>query len=160
MQNDLMRRLVENDEYRGAERQQPRHQGRDSLYSDFLASDLPVFANVTDLLEEDSWLCTTESKFGLLHFIEYQKTLYAAQQLRDSARAWWATYTTALPIGHHVPWHEFCTAFCPHHLSVGLSHSKLKEFLDLEQGNHYVYDYTRQCKPWPNMARIISIQMR
>jgi hypothetical protein len=30
-QNDLMRRLVENDERRGAERQQPRHQERDSL---------------------------------------------------------------------------------------------------------------------------------
>jgi hypothetical protein len=27
-QNDLMRRLIENDEHRGAERQQPRHQER------------------------------------------------------------------------------------------------------------------------------------
>jgi hypothetical protein len=27
---------------------------------------------------------------------------------------------------------------------VGLLHSKLKEFLDLEQGNHSVLDYTRQ----------------
>jgi hypothetical protein len=34
-QNDLMRRLVENDEHRGAERQQPRHKERDSSYSDF-----------------------------------------------------------------------------------------------------------------------------
>jgi hypothetical protein len=29
-QNDLMRRLVENDEQHGAERQQPRHQDRDT----------------------------------------------------------------------------------------------------------------------------------
>jgi hypothetical protein len=27
---------------------------------------------------------------------------------------------------------------------VGLLHSKLKEFLDLEQGNHSVFDYMRQ----------------
>jgi hypothetical protein len=27
---------------------------------------------------------------------------------------------------------------------VALLHSKLKEFLDLEQGNHTVFDYTRQ----------------
>jgi hypothetical protein len=27
---------------------------------------------------------------------------------------------------------------------MGLLHSKLKEFLDLEQGNHSVFDYTRQ----------------
>jgi hypothetical protein len=67
-----------------------------------------------------------------------------AQQLRGSARAWWASYITALPVDHHIPWGEFCTAFHAHHLSVALLHSKLKEFLDLEQGNHTVFDYTRQ----------------
>jgi hypothetical protein len=77
-QNDLMRRLVENDERRGAKRQQPRHQERDSSYSDFLATHPPVFADAIDPLEADSWLRTTESKFGLLHCTEYQKTLYAA----------------------------------------------------------------------------------
>jgi hypothetical protein len=71
-QNNLMRRLVENGERRGAKRQQPRHKERDSLYSDFLASHLPVFANMTDPLEANSWLCTMESMFGLLHCIEYQ----------------------------------------------------------------------------------------
>jgi hypothetical protein len=78
-QNDLMRRMIENDERCGAERQQPRHQERDSLYSDFLATHPPVFADATDPLEVNSWLRTTESKFGLLHFTEYQKTLYATQ---------------------------------------------------------------------------------
>jgi hypothetical protein len=76
-----MWRLVENDECHGAERQQPRHQERDSSYSDFLATHLPVFTDATDPLEADSWLCTIESKFKLLHYTEYQKTLYAAQQL-------------------------------------------------------------------------------
>jgi hypothetical protein len=74
-----MRRLVENDERRGAECHQPRHQERNSSYSDFLASHPPVFADAIDPLEADNWLCTTESMFGLLHYIEYQKTLYAAQ---------------------------------------------------------------------------------
>jgi hypothetical protein len=45
---------------------------------------------------------------------------------------------------HDVPWGEFCTTFRAHHLSAGLLHSKLKEFLNLEQGNHSVFDYTRQ----------------
>jgi hypothetical protein len=53
-QNDLMRRLVENDERRGAERQQPRHQERDSSYSDFLVTHPPVFADAADPLEADS----------------------------------------------------------------------------------------------------------
>jgi hypothetical protein len=80
-QNDLMRRLVENNEHRGAERQQPRHQERDLSYSDFLATHLSVFADATDPLAADSWLRTMESKFRLLHCTEYQKTLYTAQQL-------------------------------------------------------------------------------
>jgi hypothetical protein len=139
-----MRRLIENDECRGAERQQPRHQERHSSYSDFLATHPPVFADATDPLEVNSWLRTTESKFGLLHCIEYQKTLYVVQQLRGVARAWWAFYIATLPDDHHVPWDEFRTAFHAHHLSTGLLRSKLKEFLDLEQGNHSVLDYTRQ----------------
>jgi hypothetical protein len=40
-------------------------------------------------------------------------------------------------------WGEFNTAFHTHHLSVSLLRTKLKEFLDLEQGNHIVFDYTR-----------------
>jgi hypothetical protein len=102
-QNDLMRRLIENDERRGNERQQPRHQERDSSYSDFLATQPPIFADAIDPLEADSWLCTTESMFELLHCIEYQKTLYTAQQLRGAAGAWWASFTATLPIDHHVP---------------------------------------------------------
>jgi hypothetical protein len=90
-QNDLMRRLDENDECRGAEHQQPRHQERDSSYSDFLTTHPPVFADVIGPLEADSWLRTTESKFGLLHCTEYQKTLYAVQHFRGSVGAWWAS---------------------------------------------------------------------
>jgi hypothetical protein len=79
--NDIMRRVVENNERRGAERQKPRHQERDLYYSDFLATHPPVFANATGPLEADSWLRTTESMFGLLHCTEYRETLYVAQQL-------------------------------------------------------------------------------
>jgi hypothetical protein len=143
-QNDLMRRLLENDERHGAKRQQPWHQESDSSYSDFLATHLPVFVDATNPLEADSWLRTTESKFGLLHCTEYQKTLYATQQLRGTAGAWWASYITTQPNDHHVSWGEFRTAFRAHHLSVGLLRSKLMEFLDLEQGNQSAFDYMRQ----------------
>jgi hypothetical protein len=57
------------------------------LYLDFLVTHPPLFFGATDPLEADNWLRTTKSKFGLLHCIEYQKTLYAAQQLRGSAGA-------------------------------------------------------------------------
>jgi hypothetical protein len=70
--------------------------------------------------------------------------VYTAQQLRGSAGAWWGSSIAALPTDHQVPWGEFRTAFRAHHLSMGLLHTKLKDFLDLEQGNHSVFDYTRQ----------------
>jgi hypothetical protein len=69
--------------------------------------------------------------------------MYAVQQLRGAAGAWWASYITTLPDDHCVPWGEFRTAFRAHHLSAGLLYSKLKDFLDLEQGNRSVFDYTR-----------------
>jgi hypothetical protein len=46
--NELMRRPIENDDRRGTERQHPRHQERDSSYSDFLATQPLVFADATD----------------------------------------------------------------------------------------------------------------
>jgi hypothetical protein len=85
-----------------------------------------------------------ESKFGLFYCMEFQKTLYAAQQLQGLAGAWWASYTATLPADHQVPWGEYRIAFHTHHLSAGLLHTKLKEFLDLEQGIHTVFDYTHQ----------------
>jgi hypothetical protein len=66
------------------------------------------------------------------------------QQLRGSAEAWWASYITALPADYHVLWGEFHTVFRTHHLSMSLLCTMLKEFLDLEQGNHGVFDYMRQ----------------
>jgi hypothetical protein len=49
----------------------------DTSYSNFLATHSLVFSRAKDLLEADDWLRTTESKFGLLHYTEYQKTMYA-----------------------------------------------------------------------------------
>jgi hypothetical protein len=110
-------------------------------YSEFLVKHPPLFSGGKDLLEADDWLCITESKFRLLHCTEYQKTLYAAKQLRGPAGAWWASYTAALPADHHVPWGEFRVCFRGHHLSAGTMCHKLVKFLNLHQGNCSVYEY-------------------
>jgi hypothetical protein len=137
--------LIQNEACRGAERlQHPRYQDMNTSYSEFLATHPPLFSGGKDPLEVDDWLHTTESKFSLLHCTEYQKSLYAAQQLRGPAGAWWASYTAAHPADHHVPWGEFCTAFRGHHLLAGTMHRKLAEFLDLHQGNRSVYEYIQE----------------
>jgi hypothetical protein len=87
-QNELMTLLIQNEARRGAEcPQDPRYQDMNTSYSEFLATHPPLFSGGKDPLEADDWLRTTESKFSLLHCIEYQKTLYAAQQLKGPAGA-------------------------------------------------------------------------
>jgi hypothetical protein len=89
---ELMVMLVDNDARHGAGcSQHPRHQDMESSYSNFLMTHLSLFIKPTYLLEADNWIHTTESKFGLLHCIEYHKTLYAVQQVRGSVGAWWTT---------------------------------------------------------------------
>jgi hypothetical protein len=144
-QNELMTLLIQNEVRHGAEQlQHPRYQDMNMSYSEFLATHPPHFSGGKDPLEADDWLRTTESKFSLLHCTEHQKTLCAAQQLRGPAGAWWASYTTALPTDHHVPWGEFRVAFHGHHLSAGTIRRKLAEFLDLHQGNHSIYEYIQE----------------
>jgi hypothetical protein len=98
-----MELLMENQTCRAADRQQPQHQDRDSSFSYFLTTHLPIFAEVMGLLEVDKWLHMMDSKFRLLHCTEFQKTLYTTQQLRGSVGAWWASYAGALPADHQVP---------------------------------------------------------
>jgi hypothetical protein len=50
----------------------------ETSYNDYLARHPPMFAEATDLLEVDNWLRIIESKFGLLHCTEVQKTLFVA----------------------------------------------------------------------------------
>jgi hypothetical protein len=47
----------------------------DSSYTDFLAMHPPTFIEAADPLEADNWLRIIDSKFGLLHCTEFQKTL-------------------------------------------------------------------------------------
>jgi hypothetical protein len=48
-------------------------------YLEFLVTHPSLFSRGKDPLEADDWLRTTELKFGLLHYTEYQKTMYATQ---------------------------------------------------------------------------------
>jgi hypothetical protein len=124
--------------------QNHHHQDVNTSYSNFMVTHPLIFYGVKDPLEADDWLHITKSKVGLLHCTEYQKMLYAAQQLRCPAGAWWASYTTALPVDHHVRCDEFCVAFCGHHMPVYTMCHKLSQFIDLHQGNHSFYEYTQE----------------
>jgi hypothetical protein len=134
--NVIVQSLVAIDERQAG---QSRHQQpQESSYFDFLATQPPKFTETTNPLEANHWLRVTKSKFGLLHYFEFQNTLFAAQQLHGLASAWWATYTIAIQDDHQVSCNEFCAAFRECHIPVGIMRRNFWEFLDLHQGTNSV----------------------
>jgi hypothetical protein len=143
MQNELMRVLMENHmQCEGCPPHRPP--GVESSYTDFLATHPPTFTEAVDPLDVDNWLRIIESKFGLLHYTEIQKTLFVAHQLCGSVSAWGAKFTATLQDGHQVLWAKFCTAFRGHHIPAGLMAHKLQEFLHLQQGSSSVCEYSKK----------------
>jgi hypothetical protein len=72
-----------------------------------------------------------------------QKTLFAMQQLRGDASAWWANYTATRPADYQVSWTEFCNAFRTHYIPAGMMRKKRQEFMELKQGGRSVHDYSK-----------------
>jgi hypothetical protein len=70
--------------------------------------------------------------------------VFAAQQLRESMSAWWASFTANLLDGYQVSWAKFCEAFRGHHIPDGLMDRKQQEFLDLKQGFSTMYEYYKR----------------
>jgi hypothetical protein len=141
-QTELLRQLVANST-RGGNGARNAPALALTTYSDFVTTHPPLFTEAGEPLEADHWLRVTESKFGLLHGTEVQKTLFAAQQLRGDASAWWANYTATRPTDYQVPWAEFCNAFCAYYIPTGVMRKKRQEFMDLKQGGRSVHDYSK-----------------
>jgi hypothetical protein len=139
-QTELLRQLVANSARSG-------HGARDAstptptTYDDFAATHLPLFTKAEEPLEADHWLRVIESKFGLDHCTEVQKTLFTTQQLRGEASAWWANYAATHPVDYQVSWIEFRSAFHAHHIPAGVMRKKRKEFMDVKQGGRSLHDY-------------------
>jgi hypothetical protein len=105
-----------------------------TTYTDFAATHPPLFTEAGEPLEADHWLQVMEFKFGLLRCTEVQKTLFATQQLRGDANAWWANYTATRPADYQVPWAEFRNAFCAYYIPADVIRKKRQELMDLKQG--------------------------
>jgi hypothetical protein len=71
-------------------------------YDDFTVTHPPLFTDAREPLKADHWFWVIESKFGLLHCMDVQKTLFTAQQLRDDASVWWANYAATRSVDYQV----------------------------------------------------------
>jgi hypothetical protein len=144
-QTELLRHLVDiSTRGDNGERNAPAPAPAPTTYSDFATTHPPLFTEAKEPLEADHWLQVMESKFGLLRCTEVQKTLFAAQQLRGDASAWWANYTATRPSDYQVSWAEFRNAFRAYYIPAGVIRKKRQEFMDLKQGGRFVHDYSKQ----------------
>ena len=100
-----------------------------------------MFTKADEPLEADDWLRTMEQKFDLILCTEMQKPVFAAQQLRGVAGAWWANLVAMQPAGIPITWAKFRTAFRAHYILEGVMAMKLDEFLALKQGDQTVMQY-------------------
>jgi hypothetical protein len=115
-----------------------QNNGGETTYVDFTDTHPLVFSKEDEPLEVDGWLRTIEQKFELLQCTEYQKPVFAAQQLRGVVGAWWVNLVAVQPTGHRVSWQEFRDAFRAHYIPDGVMAMKLDEFLSLKQGDQMV----------------------
>jgi hypothetical protein len=116
-QIELLRQLMANSTRGG---NGGRNAPAPTTYSDFATTHPPLFTEAGEPLEADHWLRVMEFKFGLLRCTKVQKTLFAAQQLRGDASAWWANYTAIRPADYQVSWAEFCNAFRAYYIPAGV----------------------------------------
>jgi hypothetical protein len=144
-QTELLDMLVQAQQHQFHPPQCGREEHPSASYQDFFSTQPPLFHKTEEPLDADAWLRTIESKFALLSVpcFEANKTLFAAQRLRGTARIWWDNYYAMQPDGHVVTWEEFKATFRAHHILEGLIERKLNEFLALTQGNHTVLQYTQ-----------------
>jgi hypothetical protein len=120
--------LAQNQNQNGNQGHRGHNNGGETTYVDFTDTHPPVFSKADEPLEADDWLHTMEQKFDLLRCTEYQKPVFAAQQLRGVIEAWWANLVAAQPAGHRVTWQEFRDAFRAHYIPDGVMAMKLEEF--------------------------------
>jgi hypothetical protein len=122
-QTELLRQLMANSAHGGIG---ARNAPAPALttYGDFTATHPPLFTEAGEPLKADHWLWVMESKFGLLHCTEVQKTLFTTQQLCGDTSAWWANYTATHPTDYQVLLAEFHDAFHAHYIPASMMRKK------------------------------------
>jgi hypothetical protein len=141
---ELLRQLMANSTLaHGGNGARNNHAQAPTTYGYFVDTHPPLFTEVGEPLKADNWLRMIESRFRVLHCTEAQKTLFATQQLRGDACAWWANYTATRPMNYQVPWGEFREAFRAHLIPVGVMRRKHQEFMDHKQGGRSVHEYSK-----------------
>jgi hypothetical protein len=106
---------------------------------EFLKGHPPIFKHSADPLQADDWLHAIERQLEIAQCDDKEKYLYASGQLQGATLDWWDSFHFGRTEANPIAWAEFHSAFCTHHMPIGLM--KLKEFLALKQGSMTIAEY-------------------
>ncbi|XP_073049482.1 uncharacterized protein [Primulina eburnea] len=86
------------------------------------------------------WVKAIEAIFDYLHFEDNDRVSCAVFLLTKTARIWWEARKVTFNV-QTLQWNEFKELFYDKYFSTNVKTQKVKEFLELKQGNLNVNDY-------------------
>ncbi|XP_075515778.1 uncharacterized protein LOC142550589 [Primulina tabacum] len=99
----------------------------------------PKFVGSADPLIDKEWVKAIEAIFDYLHFEDNDRVSCAVFLLTKTARIWWEATKVTVNV-QTLQWNEFNELFYDKYFSTNLKTQKVKEFLELKQGNLNVND--------------------
>ncbi|XP_073017852.1 uncharacterized protein [Primulina eburnea] len=122
---------------RGLVRQEPSSEG---AYERFKRMNPPEFVGSAEPLIAMEWVKAIEAIFEYLHFEDIDRVSCAVFLLTKTARISWEATKVTVNV-QTLQWNEFKEQFYDKYFSTNVKNQKVKEFLELKQGNLNVNDY-------------------
>ncbi|XP_073061751.1 uncharacterized protein [Primulina eburnea] len=122
---------------RGLVRQEPSSEG---AYDRFKRMNPPEFMGGADPLAAMEWVKAIEAIFDYLHFEDNDRVSCAMFLLTKNAPISWEATKVTVNV-QTLKWNEFKELFYDKYFSTDVKTRKVKEFLELSQGNSNVNEY-------------------
>ncbi|XP_074318220.1 uncharacterized protein LOC141655015 [Silene latifolia] len=132
---------------------QPNERER-SIFERFNRHQPPVFMGVTDPVILEGWIREMEKLFVVTHMPEEEKVDMASYYFREEADRWWDLMKESLKAQPGFGWDQFKESVKARFYPESLRWKKQQEFLDLEQGDMTVEQYTSK---FIELARFASM---
>ena len=98
----------------------------------FLRTKPPTFAESSNPLDADDWLCVIQRKLEPFECQDRDKILLAAHQLTGTTLAWWENYCAVAEDAPTITWKKFVKEFRCYHIPSATMKRKADEFRELQ----------------------------
>ncbi|XP_012846763.1 PREDICTED: uncharacterized protein LOC105966725, partial [Erythranthe guttata] len=134
----------------------PQNNAPQAIYERFLRMNPSEFHGGTDPTIAEEWIKSFEVIYDYMQMTDRDRVHCAICLLRNEARHWWEGIKEGTNL-ETLPWTYFKVQFFEKYFSKDVRAHKLKEFLELRQGDlpmiEYIRRFERSCLYAPFIAR-------